>query len=105
MVQLPIFGDADTEEAWVGKEHIGCQRGVAGVQEGAGDGRRVEHVPEIGHRLPAILIGEDQGQIHVRISVQLVIRLVDKDPYGKISEYFRMRSGKASDSSVSLPVF
>ena len=48
---------------------------VVAVQEIAGDGRDVEHVLDIAHHLPAVLVGEDQRQIDVGVAAQPVIGL------------------------------
>src|SRR6185312_2697495 len=77
---LPILGDANTEQPRIGQEHVGRKRRVVRIEERAGDRRRVKHVLHIGHRLPAVLIGEDQGEVQVGITVQLVIRLVVEYP-------------------------
>src|SRR6185312_557819 len=49
---LPVLGDADTEETWIGEEHVGGERRVVGIQERAGDRGGVEHVLHISHGLP-----------------------------------------------------
>ena len=58
---LPVLRDAETEEARIGCKDVRRQRRIVRVEERARYRRRIEQVLDIGHRLPAVLIGEDQS--------------------------------------------
>ena len=78
-IVLPVLRDANTEQARVGEEHVGGQRRIVRIEERAGDRALVEHVLGVDLRLPAILVGEDQRQVHIGITMKLVIGLVVED--------------------------
>ena len=64
--------DAHADQARISQEHISRQIRIVAVQEGSGDRRDVENILDVSHRLPAVLVGEDQRQIGCRIRADLV---------------------------------
>lgn len=59
----PILRNPQSKQTRIGGEDVGRQTDIVGVQKRARDGRRVEDVFHIGHRMPLILIGKDQRRV------------------------------------------
>src|SRR6185437_8252841 len=91
----PVFRDADADQTRIGEEDVGGEIGVVAVEERAGDGRGVEHILDIAHRLPAVLIGEDQRQVEIGVAADAIIRIVVEDAGPAVVLPVEIRSQRA----------
>src|SRR6185437_13025463 len=76
---LPVLRYPNADQARVGQKHICRQIRIVAVEEGASDRGGVHHVLDEAHRLPAVLVGQDHGEVQVGITVQVIIGIVIED--------------------------
>src|SRR6185437_7111945 len=77
---LPILRHADADQLGIGEEDVGRQPRVIAVEERAGYRGRIENILVEQHHLPTRLACQDQGEIQVRVAMQLVVSEVVEDP-------------------------